>query len=61
MANGEEVYLGEVGIQRCTDGKLLAISAAVQANNEETAQYEQANTLRSVGDPEIIWDFGGTL
>jgi hypothetical protein len=53
--------LGEVGIQKCTYGRLLSLSAAVQANDEETTQYEQANTLRSAGDPEIIWDFRGTL
>lgn len=61
MANGEEVYLGDIGIQRCTDGKLLAISAGVQANDKNITQYEEENTRRSVGDPEIIWVFGGTL
>jgi RimJ/RimL family protein N-acetyltransferase len=60
-ANGEEVYLGDIGIQRCTDGKLLAASVGVQANNEEIARYEDENSRRIVGDPEIVWDFGGTL
>jgi hypothetical protein len=61
LANGEEVYLGDIGIQRCTDGKLLAASAGIQASDEEITRYEDENSRRSVGDPEIVWDFGGTF
>lgn len=59
--NGEEIYLGDVGIDRCMDGKLLALSAGAQADDEQAARYQEENCGRSAGDPKIIWDFGGTL
>jgi hypothetical protein len=59
MENGEEVYLGDISMQRCIDGKLLAVLAGVQAEEDEIARYSEENSRRSIGDPEIIWDFGG--
>jgi len=58
--NGKEIYLGDIGIQRCIDGKLLALVAGEQADDQETARYKKENSSRSIGDPKIIWDFGGT-
>jgi len=58
MENGEEVYLGDVVMQRCTDGKLLAVLAGVQAEEDEVARHAEENSRRCIGDPEIIWDFG---
>jgi RimJ/RimL family protein N-acetyltransferase len=62
MANGEETYLGDISMQRCTDGKLLAVLAGVQPKAEEEViarRYAEENSRRSIGDPEIVWDFGG--
>jgi GNAT superfamily N-acetyltransferase len=59
-ADGEQIYLGDIGIQRCTDGKLLAASVGIQADAEKITRYANENSHRSVGDPEITWDVGGT-
>jgi hypothetical protein len=58
--NGEEIYLGDIGIDRCMDGKLLALSAGAQADDEQAARYKEENCGRRAGDPDIIWYFGGT-
>jgi len=59
--NGEEIYLGDIGIDRCMDGKLLALSAGAQADDEQAARYKEENCGRRAGDPDIIWYFGDYL
>lgn len=49
--SGEEVFIGDVSIRR---SNYFHIRDA-----EEAKQLEKANSERPVGDPEIIWFFGG--
>ena len=58
----EDVYLGDIRIDRFTDGKLLALFklAGVDPDNEEEKWHEQENYRRPVY-PEIIRDIGGAL
>jgi calcineurin-like phosphoesterase family protein len=57
MENGEDVYLGDIAIDRWTDGRVLTVSADVQAEEEE--RYAERNIRRMVGDPNIVWHLGG--
>jgi hypothetical protein len=59
MENGEDVYLGDIAIDRWTDGRVLTVSAGVQAEEEEMARYAERNIRRMVGDPKIVWHLGG--
>jgi hypothetical protein len=55
------MYLGDIGLDRCNDGRLLAISAGVQDDDEQKVRLAKENSDRSLGDPEIIWTMGGML
>jgi hypothetical protein len=59
--NDEDIYLGDIGLQRCVNGRLLTMSAGVQESDEEKARLAKENLDRSLGDPEIIWTIGGML
>ncbi|KAG5647668.1 hypothetical protein DXG03_008391 [Asterophora parasitica] len=55
--DGEDVYVGDIGIIRCVEGKLLAPLAS-PVDDEHQANYVEANAALAVGDPNIIWTFG---
>jgi hypothetical protein len=58
LENGEDVYLGDIGINRLGDGKLLAPPGA-EVDNELVARYAGENAQREPGDPDIVWTIGG--
>jgi hypothetical protein len=55
--DGEDVYLGDISLRRCTDVRLLAAIAENHTDKEQKRDAER-NTCRIVGDPEIIWTIG---
>ncbi|KAF8079030.1 hypothetical protein FPV67DRAFT_1467259 [Lyophyllum atratum] len=58
--DGEDVYLGDIGLMRAFDGKLLA-PAGAPVDDEQKAKYVEANAALSLGDPKIIWTVGDYL
>ncbi|RDB29408.1 hypothetical protein Hypma_015951 [Hypsizygus marmoreus] len=58
--DGEDVFLGDIGLLRFDEGRLLAPDG-LQADDEQKAKYVNANIERPVGDPEIVWSIGDYL
>jgi len=54
---GEEEYLGDIGITRLQNGRLLAPPLA-PLDEEHLAKYVAENVALSLGDPEIVWTVG---
>jgi len=52
LRDGTDVYLGDIGITRAVMEEVL--------DPEERKKVAQANNERAVGDPSIVWTFGGT-
>ncbi|KAG6851338.1 hypothetical protein H0H93_005736 [Arthromyces matolae] len=55
--DGSELYLGDIGIFRVTDGKFL-VPPSEDVNEETKAKYKEFNDARPVGDPAIAWTIG---
>jgi len=58
--NGDDIYLGDLCISRCSDGRLLA-PAGLQLDDSQKEHLEDLNVGRKVGDPDIIWTIGDYL
>jgi len=58
--DSEDVFLGDIGIMRSIDGKLMAPVGA-PVDDEQKAKYVEANAALSLGDPKIIWTVGDYL
>ncbi|KAG6842418.1 hypothetical protein C0991_007548 [Blastosporella zonata] len=56
--DGTDVYLGDIGVARVHDGKLLAPPSEA-VDEEKIAKYLEANIALSVGDENIVWTIGG--
>ena len=56
--DGQDVYLGDIGISRCLEGRLLALPDR-EASEERMQEYIDCNSQRKVGDADIIWTIGG--
>lgn len=55
--DGEDAYLGDISLRRCTDLRLLG--ALVDDHTDEGKnRLASQNSRRNVGDPEIIWTIG---
>jgi hypothetical protein len=52
--NGEDIFLGDISLRRCTDARLLA----AVADNENRNYLAEENSCLPVGDPKIIWTIG---
>ncbi|KAG6846098.1 hypothetical protein H0H87_006462 [Tephrocybe sp. NHM501043] len=58
--DGTDVYLGDIGIVKVFNGKLLA--PPNEANDaEKIAQYLEINNALPLGDEAIVWSIGGTI
>ncbi|KAF5385307.1 hypothetical protein D9615_001177 [Tricholomella constricta] len=55
--SGEEVYLGDIGIFRCLDGKLMT-PVGIPVDDEQVAEYVETNAALAPGNPQIIWTVG---
>lgn len=60
-AGGEDIYLGELSLTRCTDGELLSILGGFQDDDEQKVRCVSENCERTAGDPKIIWTIGDYL
>ncbi|KAG6903631.1 hypothetical protein DXG01_016133 [Tephrocybe rancida] len=58
--DGTDVYVGDIGILRVGDGKLLAPPSEA-ADKEKKAKYLEGNNALLLGDPNIAWTIGGIL
>ena len=56
--DGQDVYLGDIGISRCLEERLLVLPDR-EASEEKMKEYIDLNSRREVGDPDIIWTIGG--
>ena len=52
LEDGSDKFAGDIGISRCGEFRYLRDPDAQKV-------LEEQNAKRPVGDPEIIWDFGG--
>ncbi|KAG6897957.1 hypothetical protein C0992_008347 [Termitomyces sp. T32_za158] len=55
--DGSDVFLGDIGIFRVTDGKFL-IPHDEDINEEAKTKYKAANDALPLGDPKIAWTIG---
>jgi hypothetical protein len=54
--NGEDVFIGEIDVFRCSDGRKLAISATgMEVGEGKKKKYVEWNMRYAVGDPRIVW------
>lgn len=56
--DGEDTFIGDIGIMRSADGKLMAPAGA---DDERKAKYVEENAARKLGDPKITWTVGGVF
>lgn len=56
--DGEDTFIGDIGIMRSADGKLMAPAGA---DDERKAKYVEENAARKLGDPKITWTVGDYL
>jgi len=54
--DGSDVFIGDIGVTRCAHGELMGLSGI---DWEKKAMLEGKNNDLPVGDPSIIWSFGG--
>lgn len=52
------MFLGDLGIVRCLHGELMGPDGVDWG---EKQKREEENNNIAVGDPNIIWSFGGVL
>jgi hypothetical protein len=57
LANGEDVYLGDIGYTRLRHGKLLA-PPGTEVDVELAARCARENAQREPGDSNIVWTVG---
>lgn len=58
--DGEDAYLGDISLRRCTDLRLLGALVDDHTDDEGKNRLASQNSRRNVGDPEIIWTIGCT-
>ncbi|KAG6890041.1 hypothetical protein C0995_012498 [Termitomyces sp. Mi166 len=56
LEDGSDVFLGDIGITRAKDGKLLA--PPDETDDENAARYVEINMSLPAGDPNITWSVG---
>jgi len=56
--DGSDVFIGDIGVTRCAHGELMGLNGI---DWEKKAMLEGKNNDLPVGDPSIIWSFGGEL
>jgi len=56
--DGSDVFIGDIGVTRCAHGELMGLNGI---DWEKKAMLEGKNNDLPVGDPNIIWSFGGEL
>lgn len=56
--DGKDIFLGDIGIRRSEDGKLMAPAGA---DDEQKAKYVEENAAFKLGDPKITWTVGGVF
>lgn len=53
-ADGTDVYLGDIGVDRCAHEELD------DSNENKGNSLVEANMAKQAGDPSIVWTIGGT-
>ncbi|KAG6811572.1 hypothetical protein H0H92_006821 [Tricholoma furcatifolium] len=56
--DGSDTYLGDIGLIRTKEGKFL-VSPNEYENEEKKTQCLADNNALPLGDPNIVWSFGG--
>ena len=60
--DGTELFIGSVDIHRVNLGELvLGESGEYAVDMSRKEENQKKNEEREVGDPEIIWEFGGAF
>ena len=59
MNDGTQKLIGRVGMFRYHNGELVLSDGNWTVDWAGKAKREEENEKRKVGDPEIIWSFGG--
>lgn len=54
--DGTDIFIGDLGVIRCTHGELMGSGGVDWANKKA---LEERNNSIAVGDPSIIWSMGG--
>ena len=54
--DGTEVYIGDIGISRCSYGELMDLN---RVDWEHASERKTINDSLDLGDPSILWSIGG--
>ena len=57
--DGTDVYIGDIGISRCSYGELMDLNG-VPVDWENASERKEFNDSLELGDPRILWAIGGT-